>query len=507
VNAMTTLSSLPLPVLALLAACATPPPSEEAARPSGAAAEEAAFAPVAAGSETAADSGARSGVQSGTEPGTDTQSGVARGPELGSLRDPGFHQRFLESYLSDTETEPEVAADERETMQKLVELLGAEKLDEAAAVLAERRSPQATALFDFWRGNIHYQKEELQAAAAAYQVAVDKHPKFKRAWTNLAQVRYRQGDFAGAIPAFARVIELGGADGKLYGLLGVCHARGESYVAAESAFRMATMMDPGANEWKMGLAESLFRQARYSDAASLLQALIAEHPERPELWRLQGEAYWMSNQPMQAAENFEMTCRLGGDTPELLENLGLIYAKQEVFDLAVDSYLAAAAKKKEGSLDATLRAAKYMAANGALLAVRRLVEGLEATRGSTLSQDDRKELLRLRARIAAADGASDEEARVLGEIVELDPLDGDALILLGRHCVRQGEFEKAAFWFERAEGIAAFEAEAKLRHGELLVKQGQYAQALPHLRRAQALRPREDVQKYLDQVERNAQGR
>ena len=49
-------------------------------------------------------------------------------------------------------------------------------------------------------------------------------------------------------------------------------------------------------------------------------------------------------------------------------------------------------------------------------------------RGAQLQADERKDLLKLRARLAVAEGASDVDVRVLEEVVALDPLDGDALI-------------------------------------------------------------------------------
>src|SRR5690606_32707450 len=101
----------------------------------------------------------------------------------------------------------------------------------------------------------------------------------------------------------------------------------------------------------------------------------------------------------------------------------------------------------------------------------------------------------------------DDEAKILTEIVALDPLDGDALIKLGQYHARQGAIEQAVFHYERAAGITAFEADAKVRHAQLLVGQGKYGEAVPLLRRAQALRPRENIQQYLEQVERAAQAR
>ncbi|MDQ1271889.1 MAG: hypothetical protein QG591_519, partial [Planctomycetota bacterium] len=124
-----------------------------------------------------------------------------------------------------------------------------------------------------------------------------------------------------------------------------------------------------------------------------------------------------------------------------------------------------------------------------------------------IGTDEHTNLLKLRARLAVAEGAGEEEARVLEEIVDLDPLDGDALILLGQHAGRSDNIEKAVFYYERAASIDKYEADAKVRHAQLLIGKNNYDEALPLLRRAQQLKPRDEVQKYLEQVERIAKSR
>src|SRR5690606_26805507 len=135
-----------------------------------------------------------------------------------------------------------------------------------------------------------------------------------------------------------------------------------------------------------------------------------------------------------------------------------------------------------GKPDRAIRAASVLTARGALTESRQLIERIEAVYGDQLDTADRKKLLKLRARLAVAQGASDEEARVLEEIVALDPLDGEALILLGQHSSRAGNAEKAIFYYERAASLEAFEADANVRHAQLLVRNGQYEAALPLLR-------------------------
>lgn len=424
--------------------------------------------------------------------------------ELQIWNDPDFKRRFAESYLSETEVEPRVTIEEREDMEKALELIAANEMERALVVLEKGRSGGASAVFDFTIANIHFQREEFEAAAAAYEVAVQKFPKFLRAWKNLGLIHVRRNEFAEAAKKLGRSIELGATDSLTYGLLGFSYGSLEQHLAAETAYRQATMLDPATEDWKMGLARSLFKQKRYADAASLTGSMIAADETRVDLWLLQANAFIGLEQPMRAAENFEIVDRLGGSTKESLNGLGDIYVNEELHDLAVDRYLAALRTDEEAAPDRALRAARVLTAQGALEPTKKLVAGIDELRGDALDETNRKTLLKLRARIAVSEGAGDEEARILEEIVEIDPLDGEALILLGQHAGRSGDVEKAAFWYERAASLADHEADAKVRHAQLLVSEQRYLEALPMLRRAQSIKPRENIQQFLERVEKAA---
>lgn len=230
--------------------------------------------------------------------------------------------------------------------------------------------------------------------------------------------------------------------------------------------------------------------------------LIEKTPDRADLWLLQANAYIGLKLPLSAAENFEIVDRLGKSTVNSLNTLGDIHINEEIFDLAVNAYIRAMDINPANKPDRAIRAAKVLTARGAHPQTRQLIEHIETVYGDRLATEERKEFLRLRARMAVASGASDEEARVLEQIVQLDPLDGEALILLGQHLSRSGETEKAIFYYERAASPEQFEADANVRHAQLLVKNGKYEEALPLLRRAQQIKPRDNIQ-----AERVAKGR
>lgn len=427
------------------------------------------------------------------------------GDELWS--DATFRRRLIESFASETDIEPRVTQLERESMQKVLELISTEKLDAAIVELGKLRNEAASAVIDFTLANIHFQREELERAIPVYEDAVEKFPRFRRAWRNLALIHVRQADHAKAATALTRVIELGGGDALTYGLLGFSLSNLDNHLGAETAYRMASLLDPATADWKMGLARCFFKQQRFADAAALCDAMLAGEPDRADLWLLQGNAYVGLGQRMRAAENYEIVERMGQGTPESLNMLGDIYINEELFELAVSAYARALERGPSVTSDRAVRAAKVLTARGALREAKGLVESVERLRGERLSDAEKKDLLKLRARLAVAEGAGDEEARVLEEIVALDPLDGEALILLGQHAQRGNDPDRAIFLFERAAAIEAFEADAKVRHAQLLVGLGRYAEALPLLRRAQTVKPRENIQEYLEQVERVANSR
>lgn len=426
---------------------------------------------------------------------------------------PSFQKRFAESFLSETEIEPRVTEAERGMLEKVIAVLGDDKLSEAdrnaqaRKLLEKAHTPACSAHVDFMLAGLDFQDERWDEAIAGYEAAIEKHLKFRRAWNNLALIHVRQGRHAQAASTFAKVIELGGGDSQTYGLLGFALSNLEDHLAAESAYRTASMLDPETKDWRMGLARCLFKQRRYPDAIALCGQLIEAEPERADLWLLQANAYIGAEQPLRAAENYEIVDRLGGSTPESLNTLGDIYLNEGVYELAVERYVGALAKNERAPADRPLRAAKALVQRGELEQSTLLIAGIEQHRGAQLSEAERKDVLKLRARLAVAAGAGDEEARILEQIVEIDPLDGEALILLGQHSNRGGDAEKAIFYFERAAQLDAFEADAKVRHAQLLVGQGKYSLALPLLRRAQELQPRENIQQYLEQVERVAQAR
>lgn len=438
--------------------------------------------------------------------GSSTDRSRLSAQELSYWNDEAFARDFANSFLAESDVEPRVEEEEAEALKEIREHIANDEIELAVVGLRQILSPSSSATVDFTLGNLLFQQERLDEAAGHYEDAVAKFPKFRRAWKNLGLIRVKQGNSERAIHAITQLIRLGESDGVSYGLLGYSYAAAGNALAAESAYRQAMMLDPDTMDWQLGLARSLFRQERFADAAVFVGGLIRDDMQNAELWMLQANAYIGTNQPLRAAQNYEIIDGLGHSTQDSLTMLGDIYVNQSIFDLAVLTYQRVLEQYSGVSLDRVLRAARVMAGQSALDETARLLDTIES-HYTDIGEEDRKEILRLRARLAMRTGATDEQVAILEEVIRIDPLDGDALIMLGQHYGKVGRTEEAIFLFERAASRPAFEADAKVRHAELLIAQRRYTEAVPLLRAAQSINHRDNVQAYLDQVEKASKQR
>ena len=436
----------------------------------------------------------------------------ASGGDLSLWQDPTFRKQFLGSYGVLADYEPKLTPVERTELEKVLSLM-AVNADSAISQINAFISPDSSALFDFTLGNLYFQKDDSEQAEKHYKLATAKFPSFRRAFKNLGLVSVRLQHYDEAIKALSRLVELGGGDGLSYGLLGYSLSATGQFVSAESAYRTAVLLQPDTLDWKLGLAQSVLKQRKFGEAASLCDELLTRYPDRADFWLLQANAYLGLDQPLKAAENFEIVARMGKATYQTYYTLGDIYTNAGLYDLASRAYGQAIAAKPDQELDRPLRSVEILSQRDAVPQARALLAQIREASGPSLDDAGKKRVLRLDARLAMAEGgaagaagggAGAESAAVksLEEIVALDPLDGEALMLLGQHYTKANEIDRAIFYYERASSLEPFEADAKVRQAQLLVAQSKYREAVPLLKRAQELKPRDEVARYLDQVER-----
>ena len=522
-----------------------------------------------AGAAEAQDEAARrapNGTEQAAEATSDTIS-----PLVSYFNTDEYRNSVALNFIPRGETEPEFDPAEIEDMRKVFELRQKGKGERAVQLLERMQegnpTPHAAVQLAF-----EYQLDErLREAASLYAFAVGEYPQFLRAWQQLAAIHYQLANgapdrdaageevvieddqvdhYAEAQRAFQRAIGLGLVNELNYGYLGLTLLARQRYIEAETAFRSALMMsdvDKTLYEnWRQGLVQSYFKQRRYADAAAMLGTLIDERPDDAELWLFQGNAYIGLGDAQRAAENFQIAYQLGGaDAPALL-TLGDIYVNDGLAEDAVDRYLAAI-ELDAGKSSRVLRGARSLLRLSEIDALARLLAGVEQSAMDSLDRESRGDVRRLKSQVAVRRGDSATQVAILREVIDEDPMDGDALILLGEalgkgardlramlaeadaaHAAavadaaeanqpapdRAGDsdaikslrvqVEEAYQVLETAAAIEGFEASAKLAHAKVLVSQKRFAEAVPLLKSSLEFEDTENVRRFLEGVEQAA---
>ena len=424
--------------------------------------------------------------------------------ELASVwNDPEFTKRLIGSYGFASDVEPRMKPEEQAVYRDKVVPLLREDQKKAAAELASLAKPDASAVFDFTLGNIAFQSEDLTNAVKHFENAIAKFPDYRRAHKNLGFAFVRDGKYAAAVKPLTRTIALGGGDGKVFGLLGFAYMSIGKNVSAEAAYRQALVFEPENVDFKLGLVKSSIATANYDYALALLDELIKEYPERDNLWSLQANIHIQREQPAKAALSLEMLRRAGKANPQTLYLLGDLYMAQESRDLALGAYIEAIEKDGGANPAKALRAAQILVSRSAWTEAGQMFAKIHQA-STALAGTDELKLLKLESKAAMANGAGDKAITTLEQIVQKDPLDGEALMLAGDYYSKNGQKEKAELRYQTAAGIQGFEAEAFVKHAQLLVQSQKYTQATELLKKAQKVKPRDNVQRYLEKVEQLA---
>jgi Flp pilus assembly protein TadD len=417
--------------------------------------------------------------------------------------DPAFVARFLGSYGILSEREPKISAEEQKLFTTLVPLIRSDK-PAAAALLQRSINAESSAALDFTLANLQLELGNFDAAVTAYGAAIRKFPDFLRAHKNGGLAYVQKGNLDEAISAYTRALELGGEDGNVYGVLGYCHLVKQNYFSAEAAYRKALLFAPASVDWKLGIARCLLAQQEYHQAASLFEELIQQNPDNLEYWLHQANAFIGRDEPLLAARNYEVVRRMGKADARVLNNLGDIYLSQDLLDLASESYLESLTTDPRQDISRPLRAAEMLSGRGATELANGLLDRIQAVYRDTMGSADKLRFTRLRAKVAMALGQDQLAVASLEELIRQDPMDGEALILLANFYGRNNEGEKAELLYDRAAEIKQHQVNALIEHAKYLVAQSQYEKAAGLLQQAQVIRPRDNVARYLDQVERLA---
>ena len=234
----------------------------------------------------------------------------------------------------------------------------------------------------------------------------------------------------------------------------------------------------------------------------MLDELIAKSPDNSKLWELQAGVLVQNNDLDKAVINYELLREMGKLDRKMQMFLGDLYMTLDQGGAAVPVYSQALAEANADLAKRGLRAAEAMVNQGEFSNAKTLFSKLRQIGGQ--AQAEELKLLRLESKVAMAEGREISAIKTLEEIVAKNPLDGDALMMIGDYHLTNDENEKAFHRYQLASRIEGFQADAQVKMGQVRVQQRKYNEAIELIRKAQELRPRDNVERFLESIERVA---
>ncbi|EDY83982.1 tetratricopeptide repeat domain protein [Verrucomicrobiia bacterium DG1235] len=417
---------------------------------------------------------------------------------------PHITEGFEASYAIRAKNEPDLTEEEQVVVKQVLDQLQLDNNKETAlATILRANGPDATAAYDFIAANFYAEKGDLKNAIKYYDQAAKKFPSFLRAVRNGAIMKVKEGRYEAARKDFTKAINLGAKDTTTMGLLGLCYVNTEKYFSAETAYREAIVLDPDVKDWQVGLAKSLLQQRKYEEGIAVLEQILVDDPENDILWSSAANAFLGLEDAETAVAIQEIVDRLGKSTPDSLVFMGNIYMSRSLNELALTYFQRAIQKEANQEPDVYVSVAETMTARGTYDEAKVVIKDIRSNFGEKLDDEQKLSILRLEAQIALAEGLGEQVIPILEELIERDPLDGQALLLLAEFNSGKGTidgYSRADLYYERASKVRKWEVRALLSWARSYVSRERFGKAIPLLERIQVIDPQDHIGRYLEQV-------
>lgn len=416
-----------------------------------------------------------------------------------------FRKAYTGSYGIDSRIEPLINEDENFYLTQAAARMASGDRAGAIEQLIESDLVDDSPALMFSLGNFHYEEGDLETSIRYFRGAIRLFPNFRDAHRNLGMLLVKTGDLEAAEEPLKRALELGSQEGLTFGLLAMCHTQKDRDQAALAAYRMARVTMPDERQWKLGEAYALQNLNEPGKASSIYTDLIKETPEEGYLWINRAYTFVNQGDTEKAIADLEVARRMGALSPSNHAVLARLYRDEDLHGMAMKNYRVAFAQGGI-SLREAVSALEYLAIRNAWDEAGEVGELIGNYLGDELRRNEdvmvRSSYERALAMLSVETGDSVAAAERIGSWLEREPTDGPALLLLARIQKDAGKTEEAIVLLEQA---AAFSegrtrAAALLMHGQLLVDQGRYREAVEKLQESNEVLPSANLTRYISSI-------
>lgn len=418
---------------------------------------------------------------------------------------PGYFDSYYKDLNAVGSKIPTIKSDEQEILTQYSNLKEIND-KQALAYLAGVITPQASSALDFTLGLHYYSSDDIKNAALFFKRSVDKWPTFQNAHKLLGYCSLQTEDWVGAARSFSTATALGEDDARTFGLLGMIYLNQDKILESESAYKKAIVADPDTLDWYKGLASTLINQGKHLELVSLFEEMIARAPDaeaEKDFLLLQANSFIALDQTLNAAANYEIVRRMKMGNADSMGRLGDIYLNENQVELATEAYIESIELDPEQAQDVPVNSANVMVSRGFWTNGQELINVIRKVFAGGLEEKNHLTLLRLEAQVAM--GEQEETTVIIGfleQILEIEPDDGQTLLLLAKFHGSEKNFEEARKYYEQAMELEDYEYQALVDYAQMLVQNKLYCDAVPMLSDALDIKYSSSVEEFMDQVDR-----
>lgn len=432
-------------------------------------------------------------------------------------KSPGFRKAYTGSYGVDSSIEPQLKQEEVALLNEAAKSMANEDRKGAINKLQYAELTKKSPALLFSLGNYFFEEDQPEKSIENFQKAIELFPNFRDAHRNLAMLYVKQDEFDKAEPHLARALELGSKEGLTFGLLAHCHARKDRNQAALSAYRMAQMTMPDEKQWIVGEAYTLHALEKSAEASSIYESLLKDDPGNANLWVNQAHTFVQRELYERAIANFEVVNRMEKLTPTNRFYLGQLYLDQGFAEVALEHIANSIREENQIPFDSATDALVRMVSGAhwesaealGKLCSNRYQDDLEV-KGEESSDQQKRVISRFQRSMALIDlekGQTQAGAGRVEKLIEQNPLDGDALLLLAKFHEKSGEVDEAITLLEQAALINEKRARALSQHGMILINhRNDYKKALLLLEESHRLDSANGLGQYLVELRKFVNG-
>lgn len=424
---------------------------------------------------------------------------------INSWKEPDFKKRFLGTYGVASGVQPELNVESYSLVEGVYSLMDTPEmairyLNQGLETMKTTGTEPSAGIF-FLRGNLYYERNELERATKDYIEAIKRFPTYRKAYSNLGFTFMELNRPDDALPMLLKAMELGENESQTHGLIGFCYLNKELYASAANSFRNALTFDPRYEPWRMGLLNALVAMEQYAEALPMATELLYLHPQDPTHWRNLASLSMRAAAFDEAITYFEAAHELGGALFSSREQLSYLYFNQRLYKEAGDEVgkaIELATEKVE--LEKAVAFCSSLSSVGEYESVARLVASVRA-RGEALGVElDEWGMDMLLAGIEIDQDQWDSAETRLKRLIQERPESGAAALYLARVYVNKEAFARAAAYFEIAQSSGESRYNAFFEHGSMLLIQRRVDEAIQKLEQAYAINATPSLARYLEKL-------